>query len=195
MPDFEILPDRPPPGTIDQGTQHFSRVKRKSMVRMAQACRLDVKRWAEVADVNWTQYDLKDPSGLMHCWNAVARQIPAPALLLLWTAISEAISGGVPHPDQPIEGDPYAFFLTGTCTAEHGGRGPYQQIATIKTGYRVEQSEAEKMMAYLRAQEQVNTCELCGEKITVWSAETTRVSTFAAKQRVGTPMASPIRGA
>ena len=173
---------------------HFDRKKRRAMVRMAQACRLDPKRWGELAGVRIDLYDRDDASAQTMMWDQIGQRLQPEHLLRLWNEVSEAISGGVPDSSATVEGDPFATFLTGTCNEDHDGKGAYKQTAVIKTGHRVDQAEGERQIAYLKSQANVNKCELCGKTIHTWQADHTRMSTFRAQQMEGTAMATIIRG-
>ena len=176
----------------DELATHFDRQKRKAMCRMAQSLNLAPKTWAEAADVNLTGYDLESPTGRTAAWDAIARQLPPERMLRLLNEVSEAIAGGVPNTAATVEGDPFAVFVTGTCTDAHEGRGNHKQTAVVKTGNMVDQAEGERIFAYLKAQDNVNTCEVCGKSIHTWSLDNTRVSTFAAAEQVGRQMAEPV---
>ena len=176
----------------DELASHFDRQKRKAMCRMAQSLNLAPTTWAEAAGVNLGAYDLEDPSGRTAAWDAIARDLPPERMLRLWNEVSEAIAGGVPNTSATVEGDPFAVFVTGTCTEPHEGRGHHKQTAVVKTGHMVDQAEGEKIFAYLKAQDNVNTCEVCGGAIHTWSMDHTRVSTFAAAEQVGRQMPEPV---
>lgn len=152
----------------DPGLQpHYNRKRRRAMAQMARACDIDPTKFADTPEGN----------------------------LKLWNTISEAIAEGVKRTADPIVGDPFAVFLTGICQADHDGKGDYRQTAVVKTGTMVDQTEGEKIIAFLKAQDNVNTCEACGERIHVWQADNTRVSTFAARPENRNPaMATTIRG-
>jgi hypothetical protein len=165
------------------------------MARMAQACLIDPKPIAErvPGGFNVGAYDSQEPSSWSAMWIRLFTVLPDADLLWAWNQVAEAMAGGVQTASDQIEGDPFAFFLTGICqqhhegtsinaegVEEHEGRLWYKQTAVIKTGKRVDQAEAEKMLAYLKAEPNINTCEICKEPITCWSSEVTRVSTFRA---------------
>ena len=185
-------PMRPP--TPDELATHFDRKKRRAMVRMAQACGLDPKRWGEIASVRTDLYDLEDPSARLACWDQIAVGLPPESMLRLWNQVSEAIAGGVPQTSAHVADDPFAVFLTGICQYDHEGRGHHRQTAVVKTGELVDQAEGEKILLYLKSQDAVNTCEVCGEKITTWQADNTRISPFRTQEMAGTQMATVIRG-
>jgi hypothetical protein len=174
---------------------HFDRKTRIAFGRMAQACEVDPKRWGRWAHVRVGSFDQEDPSQRTQMWSQIALKLPKRRLLELWNEISRRLHAGVMHPDSPVDGDPYAVFVTGRCTEPHEGRGNHEQTAVVKTGFRVDEAEAKKITAYLRAQVNVNTCEVCGKKISIWSTDVTRISTFAARPENRNPiMASTIRG-
>jgi len=164
---------------------HFDKKKRTAMARMAQACQLDLKKYAQmVGGVPLAKIDRQGATDMTWAWGEVTRRMRPEQLLRLWTEVSEAIAGGVPSAATPIPGDPFAIFLTGICRQPHGTKGPHEQTAVVKTGHRVDQAEGEKILAYLKAQQNVNTCEVCGDRIVIWQADNTRVSTFAGKGHV-----------
>ena len=181
-----------PEMTRDEMIAHFDRKKRRAMVRMAQSLELTPDTWAAAAGVNLGLYDLQDSAGRTAAWDAIARDLPPERMLRLWNEVSEAIAGGVPQTSAHIEGDPFAVFVTGICQADHEGKGPYKQTAVVKTGAMVDQEEGERIFAYLKAQPNVHLCEVCGERITTWQLDNTRVSTFAMQDKVGGQMPSAI---
>lgn len=188
-----------PPGRSpyeDPGLQpHFDRKTRVAYGRMAQACEVDPKRWGRWAHVRVGAFDHEDPSQRTAMWTEIALRLPRRRLFELWNEIARRLHAGVLHPDTPVEGDPYAVFLTGRCTELHQGRGNHEQTAVVKTGFRVDEAEAKKIGAYLKSQANVNTCEICGARIEIWSLDVTRISTFAARPENPKPMtASMIRG-
>jgi len=124
---------------------------------------------AQALDIDTHRYNLDNPEDLAK----------------LWAKISDAMAGGVAHPSDPIIGDPFAVFLTGICQniAAHPSHLERRQTAVVKTGHRVDQAEAERILAYLKAQENVYTCDICQGRITTWQSDNTRVSTFAAQDR------------
>lgn len=194
------MPNMPKPMHDPALQGHFDRKKRRAMVRMAQSCRIDAKPFCELAGINFPQYEAsfraaKDEENaaaiLTAMWDRVSVQLDSDGMMKLWNTVSEQVAGGVMTPSDPIIGDPFAFFLTGICKEMHDGKGWYKQTATIKTGTRVDQAEAEKMMKYLKAQDAIKYCEDCHTEITTWSAEVTRVSTFAMKDLRGQDMKMP----
>lgn len=140
---------------------HYSRSQRRAMAQMARACGIDPEKYAST------------PDGTLQLWNAIAEQI----------------AGGVPRVSAQVDGDPFAFFCTAICDnlEGHPVHEQFRMTAVIKTGRLVDQDEAEKMGAYLKAQENVNTCEICHQPITTWSMECTRVSVFAARPENANP--------
>ena len=136
---------------------HLNRTRRRAMSAMAKACGIDPNKYG------W------EPAGIGK----------------LWGEISEAIAGGVQHPSEPVIGDPFAVFVTGICQNldSHPTHLERRQTAVVKTGQRVDQFEGERIIAYLKAQENVNTCDVCHRPFTVWSTDNTRVSTFAAQDK------------
>ena len=134
---------------------HYSRSQRRAMAQMARACGIEPEKFANT------------PEGSLKLWNA----------------ISAAIAGGVQRVASQVEGDPFAVFVTAICqnVGQHPIHEPYRQTAVVKTGVLVDQDEAEKIIAFLKAQENVNLCEICHEPITTWSSECTRVSVFASR--------------
>lgn len=101
---------------------------------------------------------------------------------VLWGIVSEAMAGGVKRTQDPVVGDPFAVFLTGICTDMHEGKGWHKQTVVVKTGEMVDQAEGDKIIAYLKAQDNVKICEGCGKKIDTWQTDNTRISTFAAQE-------------
>jgi hypothetical protein len=102
----------------------------------------------------------------------------------LWSEITQAIGQGIPRTAETIMDDPFAVFVTGICQRPHGRNGEWHEQTVIsKTGAMVDQKQGEDMIAYFKAQDNVNTCEACGEKITTWSCDNTRISTFAAQDK------------
>ena len=185
------------PMTADEMAAHFDRKKRRAMTRMAAATGLSPVRFAEVAGVNLAQYDLGDPSAATAAWDAIARQLSPEAMLRLWNEVSEAIAGGVPSTSTTFADDPWCIALTGICDGgddHHGGKGQYKQTAVHKTPGKLDQAEAEEVLAFLKKQPQLNLCEMCERKITTWQADNTRVSVLRARENQGQPMASLIRG-
>jgi hypothetical protein len=192
---------KPIPPYHDPALQgHFDRKKRRAICRMAQSCRVDAEPFCQLAGIDFPKYkasfqgskDEETAAAIITAmWDQVAVQLPAENMLQLWNAVSEVIQGGVQTTQDPIIGDPFAVFLTGICKEMHEGKGWYKQTSVIKTGHRVDQKEAEKMQAYLKAQDNVRLCEDCGSEITTWSLEVTRVSTFAAQDRRGREMTIP----
>ena len=166
------------PMTADEMAAHFDRKKRRAMTRMAAATGLSPVRFAEVARVNLAAYDMGDPSAATAAWDAIARQLPPEAMLRLWNEVSEAIAGGVPSTSTTFADDPW-------CIA---------QTAVHKTPAKLDQKEAEEVLAFLKKQPQLNLCEMCERKITTWQADNTRVSVLRARENQGQPMASLIRG-
>ncbi len=184
---------------LDQHPAHFDGKKRRAMARMAQANRIDPKPWAELTGVKLA--DPEDPTKWTTMWTTIVGRLTADQILPFWNVVGETLSGGVQSASEQVSGDPFAFFVTGICQRhhegtsinregieEHEGKLWYSQTAVIKTGKRIDQAEAEDMLRYLKAQENVNTCEICGESIECWSSEINRVSAFRARQMVGAPM-------
>jgi hypothetical protein len=103
----------------------------------------------------------------------------------LWRLIDEAIRGGVRRADEPLDGDPFAVFVTARCDnkAMHDGKGDHEYIAVIKTGKKVDEFEAAEILAQMKTEDNVNTCEVCQGAVTIWSIECTRMSTFAEKDK------------
>ena len=108
----------------------------------------------------------------------------------IWADVCEAVTakGFLQSPaNAPVEpGDPFCVALTAICQDGHDGQGWWRQTAVVKTEAMVDQAEAEKIIAYLQAQEAVATCdatliggERCGKSITCWSTSTSRVSELA----------------
>jgi hypothetical protein len=173
----------------------FRRKRLRALARMAQACRVDARRWATIAKVPFDRYDTEDPTSITALWDAIARNLPDEQVLPLYNLIGEAISGGVQTASDSILGDPFGVFVTGICRNPHDGKGDNWQTAVVKTGHRVDQPEAEKIIAYLKGQQNVNTCDVCGSTIDVWQCDVTRFETFKARPENRNPiMASPLRG-
>ena len=200
------VPGRPGPGVIDQAPTHFDAKKRRAMARIAQSLQINPKPWGELVGVDVGKYDREDPSQNTALWNVIVGRLTVEQILPFWNLVGEAMSGGVQSTSEIVEGDPFAFFYTGVCqrhhegtsitaegVEEHEGELWYKQTAVIKTGHRIDQDEAEKMIAFLRAEDNIKYCEICKEEITTFSAEINRVSAFRAKEAVGTPM-SPTAG-
>lgn len=105
--------------------------------------------------------------------------------LRLWARIDEAIRGGVMHTNEVLKDDPFAVFVTARCTnhAMHPKGMDHEYIAVVKTGYKAGREEAERILAFMKNEENVATCEVCKHKVDVWSVESTRMSTFAAKDK------------
>lgn len=176
--------------------RHFDRKQRRAFARMAQACLIDPTPYGREVGIDPKRYDKENPTTWTYMWGQIALRLSRESVLRLWNEISRYIAeGGVATPSDKIDGDPFAVFVTGICTEKHQGKGQYAQTAVVKTGHRVDQFEAEKIIAHLKAQANVNTCELCGESIGTWQCDVTRISTFAARPENRNPMmASAIRG-
>ena len=164
---------------LDQHHAHFDAKKRRAMARMAQSMGIDPKPWAELVSIDVGKYDRQDPTQNTQMWNLIVGRMPTESVLPFWNVVSEAMAGGVQTPSDIIEGDPFAFFVTGICqrhhegtsinaegVEEHEGKLWYKQTAVIKTGHRIDQDEAEKMLAFLKAEDNVRLCEICREEIT-----------------------------
>jgi len=136
---------------------HYSRSTRRALSQMARSLSIDPEK-----------YNLTTQEGMTS----------------LWSEISQAIGQGIPRTSETVIDDPFAIFVTGICQRPHGDKGAWHEQTVIsKTGAMVDQAEGEKMIAFFKAQPNVNTCEACGEKITTWSCDNTRVSTFAAQDK------------
>lgn len=158
------------PDPTQEMVRQFDKRRRRALFAMAQA-----------VDIDPTKYGRDDVSQLA-----------------LWNAVSERIQGGV-RPGETIPNDPFAVFLTGICQQPHPGedglgQGWHKQTAVVKTGHHVDQPEGEKIIAYLKAQDNVRLCEVCLEPITTWQMDNTRMSVFAETQK-STAMPQPIRQA
>ncbi len=134
--------------------RHFARQRRRAMCKMAIACGID-------------------PAGF--------NQATPEGEMALWAKISEHIAGGVATTQENIIGDPFVVALIGICDRPHGPDGvKYEQTAMVKTGSRVDQAEGERILAFLKGQADVHTCEQCGGLIENWQSDNTRFSTFKA---------------
>lgn len=167
----------------DPVVQHYDRVKRRAMVRMAQATGIKIQPWAHEAKLSLKHLDVEEPQTLAGTWIRVGLELSDAQLARLWDEVAERMAGGVGDPSTPILGDPFGVFLTGICQRPHEGKGWRRQTAVVKTGARVDQTEGEKIIAHLKAQPDVNLCETCGGAITTWQADNTRISTFAAQEK------------
>lgn len=167
---------------------YYSKKQRRALVQMARSCGvIDAERYPDTPEGNLEL--LANPP-------KEYRDTPE-GNLALWLAVSEEISRGVADPSARVAGDPFGTFVTGRCMnlAKHPGGQEYRQTAVIRTEGRVDQAEGERQIAYLKAQPNVNTCEVCGEPISVWECDHTRFSTFRARpENRNWEMASPIRG-
>lgn len=168
--------------------KHFDRKKRRAIARMCQATLIDPKRWCQETGIALGRVDRNDASSMTSLWELILLRLQPAQIIELWEGeLSEAIAGGVPRADASIPGDPFVVVLTGICKNQHprSGRddGEHWQYAMVKTGFRVDQAEGEKIVAHLKNQPNVNTCEVCLNKITIWQADNTRLSTFVAMDK------------
>jgi hypothetical protein len=99
----------------------------------------------------------------------------------LWRAISEHIAGGIPRANANLPGDPFALFLTAMCPNHRGKAWEGTYVIKSETGGPIDEAEGERMIAYLKSKQP--DCQECGEPITTWSSDMTRISVFADKQR------------
>jgi hypothetical protein len=100
----------------------------------------------------------------------------------LWLAICTEMAGGkMQSPaNQTVDGDPFALFLTARCS-NHRVEWEGTYVIKSPTGHAIDEFEANKMIAFLK--EKQPDCQECGEPITTWSSDMTRLSVFADKQR------------
>lgn len=200
--DGKVIPPGRRPEENPDLQPHFDRKQRTAFARMAQACGIDPTPYGREIGIDPKKYDDQDASSWTLMWTQIGLRLKRESLLRLWNEISRYIAeGGVAHPDQSIEGDWYGVFVTGICQnkEEHhrlyGQYADHADTAVVRTGHRVDQKQAEKITAYLKAQTNVNTCGRCGEKIGIWSTDVTRINTFRARPENRNPvMAEPIRG-
>jgi hypothetical protein len=95
--------------------------------------------------------------------------------LVLWDEIKTRIGSGIPRANTNVIGDPFCLFLTGICDKHPE---PWEQTAVIKSphGGLIDEAEGRRMLEYLKDQPDVNTCEQCGDPITTWRSDMTRMS-------------------
>lgn len=153
---------------------HLARKQRRAMCRMAEALSIDHSKYPPT------------PEGTA----------------ALWSRVKESIGEGEltsPANRPPIFSDPFGVALECICEGSeeekksgdpkrsHGGLGWWRQTAIVKTeGRMVDQAEGERIVAFLKGQENVVTCdatrpngERCGTTITTFSVHNGRISEMA----------------
>ena len=88
--------------------EHFNRVRRRAMARMAQACDVNPKKYAERARINVGAYDREDASSWTQMWAQIVLALDPASMLELWNDVSEVIAGGVPGSRIPSWATPSA---------------------------------------------------------------------------------------
>lgn len=105
----------------------------------------------------------------------------------LWQAVQEAMKGDaiLTSPNNTvIPTDPWGVFVTARCIRVdlHPDGEVHRQTAIHMLSKAVDEGEAKERIAYLKAQPEVNHCEVCNEPISIWECEMTRLSVFRHKE-------------